>query len=354
MTRAETLSEERKVFELFAARADLGLVPGSIVQPNPPDIVYSTREFPRVAFELTRLDDAAELTHKSDWMRGGELWESALCELQPTDRERLSTQHGDLQIDLVIAYGKNQRMRRDAFRALATRLLSISPDFEGRMTLDRESAEGSVIRSATFRRFPSIRSRGPVLNEIHAGWTAPVAFDRIDKKIAPGEYTVNMRLELLAYARWNAPLSIHHHDAAGYLAQRIPGSRFARAWVYEVMTDLIIEYLLSGTLKCASCGASFVIADRYHYACSSLVHGRACANDARIKRRDVEAGGARRHQAGTPSSRGRGVSQTPDRQGSQGPQSKAGDRPQADRHARARGGQPDGRHCGRGTALVPV
>jgi DNA invertase Pin-like site-specific DNA recombinase len=50
------------------------------------------------------------------------------------------------------------------------------------------------------------------------------------------------------------------------------------------------KYLLSGTLKCSDCGASFVVADRYHYACSSRVHGKACDNDARIKRRMVEAG----------------------------------------------------------------
>jgi site-specific DNA recombinase len=50
------------------------------------------------------------------------------------------------------------------------------------------------------------------------------------------------------------------------------------------------KYLLSGMLKCGDCGASFVIADRTHYACSSRVHGRACDNAVRIKRSIVEAG----------------------------------------------------------------
>ena len=50
------------------------------------------------------------------------------------------------------------------------------------------------------------------------------------------------------------------------------------------------KYLLSGLLKCGECGASFVIADRRYYACSSRVHGRACSNDVRVKRTTVETG----------------------------------------------------------------
>jgi hypothetical protein len=50
------------------------------------------------------------------------------------------------------------------------------------------------------------------------------------------------------------------------------------------------KYLLSGLLKCAACGASFVFADGRAYACSSLVHGGAgaCSNRTRVRKDTLE------------------------------------------------------------------
>src|SRR5262249_23131942 len=52
------------------------------------------------------------------------------------------------------------------------------------------------------------------------------------------------------------------------------------------------KYLFSGLLRCGSCGARLVIADRRHYACSSRANGgeATCASDVRIKRSAVESG----------------------------------------------------------------
>ncbi len=52
------------------------------------------------------------------------------------------------------------------------------------------------------------------------------------------------------------------------------------------------KYLFSGLLKCGTCGAGFVMADRRHYACASRIGGgaAACSNDARVNRSIVEAG----------------------------------------------------------------
>lgn len=50
------------------------------------------------------------------------------------------------------------------------------------------------------------------------------------------------------------------------------------------------KHPLSGLLRCGECGASFVIADSYHYACASYRDGgvAACSNSIRVRRRDVE------------------------------------------------------------------
>lgn len=45
-------------------------------------------------------------------------------------------------------------------------------------------------------------------------------------------------------------------------------------------------YLLSGLLRCGECGAHFVLDSATHYRCGSVVDGKACDNDIRV-RRDV-------------------------------------------------------------------
>ncbi|MBM4232158.1 MAG: recombinase family protein, partial [Gammaproteobacteria bacterium] len=48
------------------------------------------------------------------------------------------------------------------------------------------------------------------------------------------------------------------------------------------------KHLLSGLLRCGSCGANFVVSGRDTYACSAHVHGRDCDNTVRLKRAVVE------------------------------------------------------------------
>jgi site-specific DNA recombinase len=48
------------------------------------------------------------------------------------------------------------------------------------------------------------------------------------------------------------------------------------------------KYLLSGLLKCESCGAHYVIADKYSYACSSFLDGGGCVNGVRVNRVSIE------------------------------------------------------------------
>jgi site-specific DNA recombinase len=51
-----------------------------------------------------------------------------------------------------------------------------------------------------------------------------------------------------------------------------------------------VRYMLSGLLRCESCGAHYVIADKYSYACSSFIGGgrAACSNGVRVNRVSLE------------------------------------------------------------------
>ena len=49
------------------------------------------------------------------------------------------------------------------------------------------------------------------------------------------------------------------------------------------------KYLLSGLLRCASCGAHYIIANAHEYQCSSYRDGESCSNGIRVRREDLEA-----------------------------------------------------------------
>jgi hypothetical protein len=49
------------------------------------------------------------------------------------------------------------------------------------------------------------------------------------------------------------------------------------------------KHLLSGQLKCALCGANYVLTDAFKYACASHWNGRACSNIVRVRKDALEA-----------------------------------------------------------------
>lgn len=48
-----------------------------------------------------------------------------------------------------------------------------------------------------------------------------------------------------------------------------------------------VKYMLSGLLKCASCGAHCIFSDARSYACSSYLNG-CCSNGVRVRRDSLE------------------------------------------------------------------
>jgi len=48
------------------------------------------------------------------------------------------------------------------------------------------------------------------------------------------------------------------------------------------------KYLLSGLLRCAECGAHYIIANRHEYQCSSFHDGGGCENGIRVRRDSLE------------------------------------------------------------------
>ena len=49
------------------------------------------------------------------------------------------------------------------------------------------------------------------------------------------------------------------------------------------------KHLLSGLLRCESCGSNFILANANSYACSSFINGRSCDNGTLVRRDELEA-----------------------------------------------------------------
>jgi len=73
--------------------------------------------------------------------------------------------------------------------------------------------------------------------------------------------------------------------------QRAKSEHIRKALHENARTGAGPKYLFSGLLKCAECGANYVQADSYRYACSNHVNrGEAvCANSLKVPRKVVEA-----------------------------------------------------------------
>jgi hypothetical protein len=73
--------------------------------------------------------------------------------------------------------------------------------------------------------------------------------------------------------------------------QRAKSEHVRKALHKNARTGAGPKYLFSGLLKCAECGANYVQADSYRYACSNYVNrGEAvCSNSLKVPRKVVEA-----------------------------------------------------------------
>lgn len=111
---------------------------------------------------------------------------------------------------------------------------------------------------------------------------------------------VDERLRIVPEALWQA-VKARQRQQAERIGQRVAAGLERRN---AGRTGRGPKFLLSGLLKCGTCGAAYVMASATSYACASHVNGgrSACANDARFRRDAVETAildGVRR-DLGTP------------------------------------------------------
>ena len=222
---------ERGIFEEFARSAELKVVEGTIIQPDPPNILCEVEELGQVAFELVQLDSQSELSRMSDFQGVRALWAGAVEGMQPAIRAR----HVNAQIDVIFRSGAIRRVRRAIFAKIIDRLGALPPDYVGQV-FDKDPP--ALLESANLRRFDL--NAGPIINEVSAKGPAPIDLTRIDGKIAHYADGWGMRTELLAYSRWGMPFSDQTTGAEDYLRTRFPSGIFSRGWIFELTSRRIV------------------------------------------------------------------------------------------------------------------
>lgn len=223
--------EERGIFEMFAASAGLTIAPDSLTQPNPPDILCTVSGLGRVAFELVQLDGMIELSRMSDLQAPERLWADVIRKSAPEIRSK----HGNAQINVVFQPGTNQRVRRQIFAQMATRLNELPGTFTGELF---ESVAPDGLKSARLQRFDIVD--GPKVVECSGSGPGGVDLTRIDTKLAHYKDGWGIRAELLAYSRWGMPFTDQNTGAENYLVGRFPAGIFSRAWIFELTSRQII------------------------------------------------------------------------------------------------------------------
>jgi hypothetical protein len=268
-------AEERGIFERFAEAAKLEVVPGSIEQPDPPDIVCNIVGLGRVGFELTAVDDAKELARMALNGRTSALWTRELASLDSLTQARLRASHSNVQIAIEYAEPASTGMRGAGMRAILEHLAEQSRDFVGSLynrldlipheqraaaiDLARESFKaqpagfvGSLYNLIDppppgIRRAEVIRSCsrsftvGPIAFGISAGGFARIDLARIDAKLSREDYRGDTRLELLAYVRWGDSASLEDRDFNQYLVGCTEDTPFARVWLFETMFANVVR-----------------------------------------------------------------------------------------------------------------
>jgi hypothetical protein len=230
--------EERGIFECFAEAAGLVVSPESITQPDPPDICCEIEGLGPVAFELVKLDTAAEMQRMGYLDRSREFWSDAAKALKPEELQR----HRGARITVVFDPKADQAMRRNAMRFIAGVLRDSPEGAKGPIANPPDGLESAVLSFYPENGGVSVFEVSGCAVQADPVQIAPsgIHLDRIDKKIAKYATGWGVRAELLAYARYGMPFSDQVHEVPKYLAERFPGGIFQRGWIYEVTSHLVV------------------------------------------------------------------------------------------------------------------
>jgi hypothetical protein len=193
---------ERAIFEELAQLAGLQVVPDSISQPDPPDIVCEIVTHGALAIELVAIDAPETRSRLDNMSTTDEAWSRALTTWPTESQARLVDETMDVFFSIVFDNRAGVRDRTKALRAIQEFLLR-HPRHTGVVppaSVDRHLG----ITSATVHR--GHVTRGPKFSHFSAGRWLPPQVSKVEEKLRPGRYErSDIPMELFAYAIHDEP-----------------------------------------------------------------------------------------------------------------------------------------------------
>ncbi len=226
-------AREREVFERFATSAGLTTLPGTLLQPDPPqpDLSVEIRGVGRVAFELVRINDPVELTSLTLMTQTRRLLADEFARIAPAERHRaLSASLADADIKVSFVGTPTLAERRKVLPFVWDMLEQLPAGFYGAVDLYDKNPPSiiSLIHVARCRT-----AGAPVFGSMSVGYATPAAIDSLEVKLA-NTYASAAPLELLAYKELGEFSHLGEAEmVARSIQQALPSSQFRRVWVFE-------------------------------------------------------------------------------------------------------------------------
>jgi hypothetical protein len=230
-TRLNKTATERLTFELLAPLIDWRVVPGTIVQPNPPqpDILCEIDGCGPRAVELVTLDHPHTRRRSSNMFGTRDSWRAALARWPQIDQQALVAGLRNAGINVFFENEAGTRDRAEALYQLQAWLLA-HPDHVGTIP---GKGMGAKFQRATVHRFGG--TSGPHITAPAGDWWRPPDVANLIKHLQT-MYEPHAPLELFAYSTDDEPDGSADSLATiqDAVAQYLPTSRFQRVHVFHV------------------------------------------------------------------------------------------------------------------------
>lgn len=223
---------ERRIFEALASLAGMNIVPQSITQPDPPDIVCEIAGQGQRAIELVALDAQATRTRLDNMLTTDEAWGRALSSRSLEEQVQLRADTRSVFFSIAFDNNAGSKDRTAALHAVQ-RFLLMHPGYKGLLPLGRVGRPRGL--GATTLHRGNVTS-GPKFSHFSAGRWSPPQISNVVAKLRPGRYQLTMPVELFAYSVHDEPdLAIGSlEQLQEAIVQHLPGSSFSRVHVFDL------------------------------------------------------------------------------------------------------------------------
>ena len=229
LTKAE---RERRIFEALAPLIGWNVTPGSVVQPDPPDIICDVAGEGRLAIELVALDASETRSRLDNMITTDEAWDRAAATLSADNQKRLRIEANDIFFSITFRNEAGLRDRTKALQAVQEFLLQ-HPGYVGVLP-PKKIGLPRGINAATVHR--GHVTNGPKFSHFSAGMWLPPQAAKLEEKLQPGRYRSSIPMELFAYAIHDEPdLAVGSLELLqDLIVELLPGSSFKRAHIFDL------------------------------------------------------------------------------------------------------------------------